>query len=115
MSPKREFLLVGLVIGLTCFFVPVLQSGNLGIPWVERFIGIFGFAANNLLLSIVLMGMVYVIFGIVPFSIYYFLRKRNSRNLFFSFLFFSFGLLMSYAAILLTLFFAFRFSNPTVL
>ncbi len=115
MLKKLEFFFVGLVTGLVFFFVPILQSGNLGIPWVEKFVVIFGFAANNFSLSILLMGMVYVIIGILPFSIYYSLRKRSAKGLFFSFLFFSLGLLASYAVVLLILLLAFRFSSPTIL
>jgi len=115
MPTKKEPFLTGLFIGLVFFFFPILQNGNFGIPWIEGVSAIFGFVPKNFFLSILLMGGVYVFAGILPFSIYYFLRRKKLDRLFFSFLFFSLGLLTSYLIVLFVIALAFGLSHPTVL
>lgn len=113
MLKKLEFPLVGLIVGLTFFFVPFLQNEEFGltIPWAEKLSVIFRFLPNSFLLPFLIMGGLYVIAGAIPFGAYCLLRKK-SNHLFFSFLFFSLGLLMSYIILLFTIFSTF---NPTVL
>lgn len=111
MLKKLEFLIVGLITGLIFFFTPYLSSHELSLPWAERLSTIFKFASGNLWLVILTMSGVYIVAGAIPFGAYCLLRKK-SNHFFFSFLFFSLGLLISYIILLFVIFSTF---NPTVL
>ncbi len=104
--------LVGLAVGAAAFFGYMIFVGQPGIFLAD----ILQTPSTNYIVIVT----EYIILGIIPFIFYalFLFYRRNQRSpmaLFFSFLFFSLGILISYAVADLYLGILFQLSSPTIL
>lgn len=115
MTAHKNYLLdflVGLAIGAAVFFGYMIFVGQPGIFLAD----VLQTSSTNYIFIIA----EYIILGIIPFIFYalFLFYRRNQRlpkDIFFSFLFFSLGILISYVVTDLYLGVLFQFSSPTVL
>jgi len=108
MKAIKKFLIdliIGFVGGSILFWLPMFLTGNFGLIGADYFPD---FLTNDLGLTVI----PYLIFGIIVYSLYLIIRHKKTKEILFSIVGFSIGLILSYTLVILTLIKALQNSWP---